>query len=122
MNSLIQALNAPRRQEILRLVWDQERTVGDIHRAFGDLTVGAVSQHLRVLKEAGLVTSRGDRQRRLYAARKEELGPFRQWLEDTWDSALYRLKIRAELEEARRGPRSGTRKRTKTTTKRRENP
>jgi DNA-binding transcriptional ArsR family regulator len=117
VNSVIQALNAPRRQEILRLVWDQERTVGDIHRAFGDLTVGAVSQHLRVLREAGLVTSRGDRQRHFYVARKDSLGPFRQWLEETWDSALYRLKIGAELEEARRGPRSGTNEKTKTKTR-----
>ncbi len=110
MNSLIQALGAPRRQEILRLVWDQERTVGEIQHSLGDLTMGAVSQHLRVLREAGLVTSRGERQQRLYVACKRELGPFRQWLEETWDSALYRLKIRAEMEEARRGPRSKTRR------------
>lgn len=105
----MQALGTPRRQEILRLVWDQERSVGDIHRAFGDLTVGAVSQHLRVLRDAGLVTAREDRQRRLYIARKVDLGPFHRWLEESWGSALYRLKIRAELEEARRGPRSAAR-------------
>jgi DNA-binding transcriptional ArsR family regulator len=109
----MQVLGAPRRQEILRLVWDQERTVGDIHRAFGDVTLGAVSQHLRVLREAGLVTTRGDRQRHLYVARKHALGPLRPWLEETWASALYRLKIHAELEEARRGPRSGTKGKTK---------
>lgn len=109
----MQALATPRRQEILRLLWDQERTVGDIHRSLGDLTVGAVSQHLRVLREAGLVTFRGERQRRLYVARKSELGPFREWLEETWGSALYRLKIRAEMEEARRGPRSKPRRRNR---------
>ena len=121
MNSVIQVLSAPRRQEILRLVWDQERTVGEIHHAFGDLTVGAVSQHLRVLREAGLVASRGERQRRFYIARKDSLGPFRHWLEETWDSALYRLKIRAELEEGRRGPRSGGKK-TNKSKRRRRNP
>ncbi len=113
MNLLFQALGAPRRQEILRLVWDQERTVGEIQHSLGDLTMGAVSQHLRVLREAGLVASRGERQQRLYVARKGELGPFRQWLEETWDSALYRLKIRAEMEEARRGPRSKRRRRNR---------
>ena len=44
-------------------------------------------------------------------ARKDELGPFRAWLESTWDGALYRLKLRAELEEARRGPRPRERRR-----------
>jgi DNA-binding transcriptional ArsR family regulator len=111
VNSVIQALGAPRRQEILRLVWDRERTVGEIQHSLGDLTMGAVSQHLRVLREAGLVASRGEKQQRFYVARRRELGPFRQWLEETWDSALYRLKIRAEMEEARRGPRSRTRRR-----------
>lgn len=112
MTSVLHALSTPRRQEILRLVWDKERTVGDIHGALGDLTMGAVSQHLRVLREAGLVTSRDERQQRLYLARKDELGPFREWLEQMWDTALYRLKIKAEMEEARRGPRS-TARRTK---------
>lgn len=113
MGSLLQTLGAPRRQEILRLVWDRERTVADIQQSLGDLTMGAVSQHLRVLREAGLVTSRGEQQRRFYLARKDELGPFRQWLEETWDTALYRLKIRAEMEEARRGPRPRKRRRNR---------
>lgn len=113
MNSLLQTLGAPRRQEILRLVWDRERTVADIQESLGDLTMGAVSQHLRVLREAGLVTARGEQQRRFYMARKDELGPFRRWLEETWDTALYRLKIRAEMEESRRGPRSRKRRKNR---------
>jgi DNA-binding transcriptional ArsR family regulator len=75
--------------------------------------MGAVSQHLRVLREAGLVESRRESQQRFYLARQRELGPFRQWLEETWDSALYRLKIRAEMEEARRGPPPKTKARRK---------
>jgi len=105
MSTVLHALGTPRRREILRLVWDGEQSAGAIHRALGDVTFGAVSQHLRVLHQAGLVTCRGDGRRRFYGARKEELGPLRAWLEDMWSDALHRLTLRAELEEARRGPR-----------------
>src|SRR5262245_36602671 len=105
MTSVLQALGAPRRREILRLVWEGERTAGEIHRALGDVTFGAVSQHLRRLEQASLLRARRLGRRRLYVARKDEIGALRAWLESTWDDALYRLKLRAELEEARRGPR-----------------
>lgn len=105
MGALLKAIATPRRREILRLVWSRERAAGEIHRAFGDVTFGAVSQHLRVLEEAGLVTCRREGRRRLYRARPEELGAFREWLEASWDSALDRLQVQAELEAARRGPR-----------------
>jgi DNA-binding transcriptional ArsR family regulator len=104
MEPLLRALATPRRREILRLVWNRERSAGEIHQAMEDVTFGAVSQHLRVLAEAGLVRGRRDGRNRLYRARREETGPFRKWLESTWDDALYRLKLHAELEEARRGP------------------
>jgi len=107
----IQVLGAPRRREILRLVWHHERSAGDLHRALGDVTFGAVSQHLRVLREAGLVVRRGRGRSRFYRAQKDALGPLREWLEAMWDDALYRLKIRAEMEEARRGPRPQKRRR-----------
>jgi DNA-binding transcriptional ArsR family regulator len=113
MDAALNALAAPRRREILRLVWKEEKTAGDIHRALGDVTFGAVSQHLNVLVDAGLVGRRRDGRHRLYEARPASLGPFRVWLEASWDDALYRLKLRAELEEARRGPRSRTRRRKK---------
>ena len=103
----MQTLASPRRREILRLVWDSERSAGEIHRAMGDVTFGAVSQHLGVLSDAGLVNSRVDGRSRLYLARKAELGPLKRWLEATWDDALYRLKIAAEIETSRRGPRQG---------------
>jgi DNA-binding transcriptional ArsR family regulator len=105
VTSILNVLAAPRRREILRLVWGRERSAGEIHRALGDVTFGAVSQHLTVLEGAALLTLRREGRYRLYAARKEELGPLRDWLEAMWDDALYRLKLRAELEEARRGPR-----------------
>ena len=109
--SVLQTLGAPRRREILRLVWDGERSAGEIHRALGDVTFGAVSQHLRRLEEVSLLRSRRDGRHRFYAARKDDLGPLARWLESMWDDALYRLKLRAELEESRRGPRPGRRRR-----------
>lgn len=105
MDRILGALATPRRREILRLVWSQERSAGEIHRALSDVTFGAVSQHLKVLESAGLVDRRQEGRHRFYRARPDELGAFREWLEASWDSALYRLKLRVELEEARRGPR-----------------
>jgi DNA-binding transcriptional ArsR family regulator len=102
---VLDALAAPRRRVILRLVWDEERSAGEIHGALGDVTFGAVSQHLRVLADAGLVERRQEGRRRLYRARKDHLGALRAYLEQMWGSALDELKLRAEMEEARRGPR-----------------
>jgi DNA-binding transcriptional ArsR family regulator len=111
VRATLRALATPRRREILRLIWRDERTAGDIHRALGDVTFGAVSQHLKVLADSGLVRRRRDGRHRIYEARQDSLGPFRAWLESSWDDALYRLKLRAELEDARRGPRPRSRKR-----------
>jgi DNA-binding transcriptional ArsR family regulator len=97
-------LASPRRREILRLVWREERSAGEIHRELGDVTFGAISQHLRALAEAGLVAVRPQGRLRLYRARRDELGPVATTLEALWDDALYRLKLRAELDAARRGP------------------
>jgi len=105
------ALATPRRREILRLVWDGERAAGEIHRALGDVTFGAVSQHLRRLEEAGLVEVRAAGRGRYYRARREELGPVAAALEAMWDDALYRLRLHAELEAARRGPRAAASRR-----------
>jgi DNA-binding transcriptional ArsR family regulator len=70
------------------------------------VTFGAVSQHLRVLAEAGLVDVRRAGRSRLYRARKQDLGPLALWLESMWSTALDRLAQEAELEAARRGPRA----------------
>ena len=102
--AVLAALASPRRQEILRLVWRDELTAGAIHQAMPDVTFGAVSLQLRRLEEAGLVESRGERQYRFYRARREALGPMAEMLERMWDDALWRLKLAAELEETRRGP------------------
>lgn len=108
--SVLVALASPRRREILRLVWREERTAGAIHRAMPDVTFGAVSLQLRTLEEAGLVESRGEKQFRFYRARREALGALGEMLERMWDDALWRLKLAAQLEETRRGPRPGPRR------------
>lgn len=77
----------PRRREILALVWDDEMAAGDI-AARSDVTFGAVSQHLSVLRDAGFVTVRRDGNRRLYMADKTGLGPLRQVLETMWSQSL----------------------------------
>src|SRR5690349_17915892 len=100
------ALASPRRREILRLVWRNERSAGDIARAMPDVTFGAVSLQLRALRAAGLVDCRVDRRHRYYRARREALGPLGRELERMWRDALWQLKLEAELEETRRGPRS----------------
>ncbi|MDB4953312.1 MAG: regulatory protein ArsR [Myxococcales bacterium] len=84
----MRALAEPRRREILRLTWTDEVSAGDLHRAFGDITFGAVSQHLRVLADAGLVACRKDGRRRYYRARRRELGALRTWLEQMWSSSV----------------------------------
>lgn len=74
-----------------------------------DVTFGAISLHLRVLDRAGLVESRKEGRRRFYRARPAALGDAAGWLERMWDDALWQLKLRAELDETRRGPRPGRR-------------
>jgi DNA-binding transcriptional ArsR family regulator len=103
--SLLAAVASPRRQEILRLVWSEEQTAGAIHRAMPDVTFGAVSLQLRALAGAGLVDSHAKGRHRFYRARRDALGPVARILEQMWDDALWRLRLAAELEHARRGPR-----------------
>ena len=95
MDAVLKAIAEPRRRAILRLVGEEERTSGDIARHF-DVTGPAISQHLGVLKEAGLVTERRDGTRRLYLARKAAITDLRQFLDDFWDDRLDRLRDVAE--------------------------
>lgn len=103
MDELLAALGAPRRRAILHLVRRREHSAGEIHRGLGDVTFGAVSQHLGVLERAGLVTARRDGRRRLYRARPEGLEPLKHWLDSMWDDALASLRQLAETEEALAG-------------------
>lgn len=99
MDLLLHALAAPRRREILRLLRRRERSAGEIHRALGGVTFGAVSQHLGLLEQAGLVSARRAGRCRFYAARQEGLKPLRDWLDRMWSTALERLREQAEAEE-----------------------
>jgi DNA-binding transcriptional ArsR family regulator len=99
VDQLLQALAAPRRREILRLLRRRERSAGEIHRALGDVTFGAVSQHLGVLEQAGLVSARREGRSRFYATRDQGLQPLREWLDEMWTDALSLLKQQAEAEE-----------------------
>jgi DNA-binding transcriptional ArsR family regulator len=103
-SAVLAAIASPRRQEILRLVWDRELSAGAIHRTMPDVTFGAVSLQLRSLADAGLVRSRVDGRHRFYRAHQEALGPMGDMLKRMWDDALWRLKLAAELEQTRRGP------------------
>jgi DNA-binding transcriptional ArsR family regulator len=102
--AILSAIASPRRREILRLIWDQEQSAGSIHRAMPDVTFGAVSLQLRALVEAGLVEARSEQRNRFYRARRESLKPVANILQDMWADALWKLKLAAELEETRRGP------------------
>jgi DNA-binding transcriptional ArsR family regulator len=105
------AMASPRRREILRLVWRDERAAGEIHAAMPDVTFGAVSLQLRALVDAGLVDVRSEGRNRFYRARREAFGPVGRMLERMWADALWRLKHQAELEQSRRGPLPGSRRR-----------
>lgn len=98
----VKVIAEPRRREILRLCWDGERTAGALADQF-DITFGAVSQHLRVLRDAGLVTVRRDGTRRYYRADREALGPLASYLEALWAQQLDRLATLAAEADADEG-------------------
>jgi DNA-binding transcriptional ArsR family regulator len=105
MEAAMRAIAEPRRRRILELVRDGELTAGEIASAF-DVTRPAVSQHLAVLKHAGLLGERREGTKRLYRARPEGLAEVREFVEAFWDGRLERLRLAAEHEEGRR--RSGS--------------
>ena len=93
----LRALVEPRRRAILRLVAHEELAAGEIAAAF-DITRPAVSQHLTVLKQAGLLTERRDGTRRMYRARPEGLAQLRRLLDDMWAGALDTARRLVEAE------------------------
>jgi DNA-binding transcriptional ArsR family regulator len=95
----LRALAEPRRRAILRLVACDELAAGEIAAAF-EVTRTAVSQHLTVLKNAGLLTERRDGTRRMYRARPEGLAGLKQFLDDMWGESL---EVARRLVEAERG-------------------
>jgi DNA-binding transcriptional ArsR family regulator len=94
-DAVLRALSEPRRRAILRLVADSEMSAGAIATAF-DVTRTAVSQHLTVLRTAGLITERRDGTRRLYRGRREAITELQVALEGIWASSLERGKALVE--------------------------
>lgn len=91
----LDAIASPKRREILRLVWDDELSAGEIASHF-DVSWSAVSQNLNVLRRAGLVTERRDGRRRLYRAEPKALGPLAEALREMWRANLGALKQQVE--------------------------
>ena len=100
MQEVLKALVEPRRREILQLVGSREMPAGEIAGHF-NVSRPAISQHLQVLKAAGLLTERRAGTRHLYQARPEALIELRRFLEQFWDDALGRLADAAEEEQRR---------------------
>ena len=100
MDTVLQAIAEPRRREILRLIVDAELSAGEIASHF-DVTRPAISQHLKVLTDAGLITMRREGTRRLYRARPEGVAEVRSFLNAFWSEGLLALKQAAETEERR---------------------
>ena len=98
MDAALKAIAEPHRRQILRLVRDEELSAGEIAAHF-DISWPAISQHLGVLKEAGLVDERRNGVRRLYRARPEGLTELQAFLEEFWSDRLGALKREAEREE-----------------------
>ena len=101
MEAALRAIAEPRRRQILRLVRDDELSAGEIASHF-EVTRSAVSQHLRVLKDAGLVSERRQGTRRIYRIRPEGLAELRDFIDGLWEVKLDTLKRVAEAEERRR--------------------
>lgn len=112
MDDALTAIAEPRRRAILHLVRDEELPAGRIASHFS-VSRPAISQHLRVLKDAGLVSERRDGTHRYYRLRREGLTEIVRFLESFWDEGLARLQAEAERQE--RETRAEERRRTRRT-------
>ncbi|HEV2141696.1 MAG TPA: metalloregulator ArsR/SmtB family transcription factor [Candidatus Dormibacteraeota bacterium] len=104
MADTLLALSSPVRREILRMIWSDERPAGDIAKQF-DVSWPAISQNLRVLKDAGLIRERRSGTSRLYRADRAALRPLEGYLRKMWASRIDRLRLLAEAEERNRSKR-----------------
>ena len=102
-DAALRAVASPRRRQILRLVWERERSSREIASHF-DVSWPAISQNLRVLEDAGLVRARREGTRRLYQADRRRLRPLRSVLTRMWQADLDRLADLAEDEERDQSP------------------
>lgn len=116
MDAAARAVAEPTRRAIMQLVSDTERTVGDIAEHF-DVSRPAVSQHLRVLADAELVTIRHDGTRRFYRTRPEGLAELTEWMTGFWTSSLKSLAVEVEREQWNAKKEQSRAKATKRTTR-----
>jgi DNA-binding transcriptional ArsR family regulator len=100
MDDVLRAIAEPNRRRILHLVWGREKSAGDIAATF-DVSRPAISQHLKVLEQSGLVAVRKAGTRRLYRARREAIAELIAFIESYWQQGLDRLKDAAEAEQRR---------------------
>lgn len=96
VETLLKTLGEPKRCEIVRLIWSEELAAAEIAHHFPDVTRSAISQHLGVLRKAGLVVERRDGVRRLYSVNQAEMGRAREFLDSFWTDSLERLRQLAE--------------------------
>jgi DNA-binding transcriptional ArsR family regulator len=96
----MQALADPTRRAVFEQLRSGPRSVGDLASGL-PVSRPAVSQHLRVLKGAGLVTDEQQGTRRLYRIEQDGLAELRAWFDSFWDTALAGFKAAAEREETR---------------------
>jgi len=100
MDAVLRAIAEPNRRKILELVRDTELSAGDIARAF-DVSRPAVSQHLKILEQAGLLSVRKDGTRRLYRSRPQAVADVKAFIDSYWQEGLDRLKDAAEAQHRR---------------------
>jgi DNA-binding transcriptional ArsR family regulator len=105
---VFEAIAQPNRREILRLLAGGEMSAGEVASRFS-ITQPAVSQHLKVLKDTGLISERRDGTRRLYSVRAEGLADLNDFLAEVLPGGLERLKVAAEAEQRRTGARRAAR-------------
>jgi DNA-binding transcriptional ArsR family regulator len=105
---IFEAIAQPKRREILRLLAEGELSAGEVASRFA-VTQPAISQHLKVLRESGLVDERRVGTRRLYRVRPEGLADLHSFLAEVLPDRLARLKRLAEEEEARASARGAKR-------------
>jgi DNA-binding transcriptional ArsR family regulator len=105
MEAALRAIAEPRRRRILQLVGARELSAGEIASHF-EVTRPAISQHLGVLKEAGLVDERRNGTQRLYRARPQGLAELKAFLDGFWDEKLEALQREAERKEQKHGKRN----------------
>ncbi len=102
-DAVLRALADPNRRQILRLVRGSELAAGQIAAHFDNITQQGISQHLRVLERAGLLTERRVGTRRLYQLRPEPLDQVQALLTEFWPDALARLKVAVERDHPHTG-------------------